>query len=176
MKRNKLLDYSLIASLLFFCCMCKNNDEIQQTSNTLSDEQIATNLSKTGKIDPDLLVGNWGIKNFAYTVDGKIISNEAPISKGRLNIPLAPTPTEYEQDDKWWLSVYNLMGFICELSGNFIKLTFEGSTYLYVTPPNIEYDIIEAFINSYSFVIKGNELIIHFTGVDKRNLLIFKKM
>ena len=38
-----------------------------------------------------------------------------------------------------------------------------------------EIAVFDALKNTYSFVIKGNELIIHFTKAENRNLLILKK-
>lgn len=46
-------------------------------------------------------------------------------------------------------------------------------TYAGVFPE--EEDIANALANAYSFTVKDNELIIYFTGTEKKNLLILKK-
>ena len=50
--------------LLFICWSCQQNDI------PLSDELISSNLSKKGKSDPEFLIGEWKIFEFAYTKDG----------------------------------------------------------------------------------------------------------
>jgi len=144
------------------------------TSELLSDELISSNLSKDGEIDPELLIGEWDIIEFAYTADGKKISDVATLTGGRLSIPFAPTPKKYEAEDRWRLSYFNSWWFICSLSGNLIKLQIMGSTYA-LGPPE-ENEIVSALQNSYSYVIKGNELFIYFTKVDNKNLLILKRL
>ena len=58
---------------------------------------------------------------------------------------------------------------------NLIKLTLYKDTF--DMPNMLQQDaVIFALSNAYSYVIKGDELIIYFTKVKNRNLLIFKKM
>jgi len=71
---------SMMMSLLFWSCQ----------NDPLSDEQITFNLSENGKNDPELLVGEWDAIAFAYTADGKRISDRTAISKGWLKIPNEP--------------------------------------------------------------------------------------
>ena len=167
--RNYKLAIPCIVCLLF-CLSCQNKfDEM------LSDEQISSNLLTMGdiggSIDPELLIGEWEFVKFAYTADGKKISNAITVLGGRLTIPIAPTPVEDDGSERWGLHCVNSMGFICSISDNLIDLSLRGSTYIYVLSPHIEYDLIYAFTNAYSFVINGNELIIHFKKVEDRNLL-----
>ena len=126
-----------------------------------------------GDVDSALLIGEWDCVKFAYTTDGSKISNVSNISKGNLTIPYAPTPTEQNVEDRWRLNHTNSNLFICSLDGNLIELKLKGSTY--AGSPQEEQDICEALVNTYSFVIKGDELLFYFNGVKGKNLLILKK-
>jgi uncharacterized protein YcfL len=115
--------------------------------------------------DQTLLVGEWDCIKFAYTADGKTILDINTLSKGRLVIP--------NMEDKWVFVHTNEIFYDHSLSGNSIKLTMNGSTF--INPPQEEIDICEALKNAYSFAIKDHELMIYFTGDDNKNLLILKK-
>ena len=167
--------------MIFFFWSC------QHEADQLSDEQISINLSIGGEINPELLIGEWDCSKFAYTADGIKISNVAAVSSGFLTIPTTSTPIDDDGAGRWGLSVINSMGFIYSLEGNRIELKQRGSTYIYVFSPHEEFDLISALNNAYSFVIKGNELMIHFqkvedkeelsycTVIKDKNLLILKK-
>ena len=43
-----------------------------------------------------------------------------------------------------------------------------------MSPPE-EKDIVSALVKAHTFVVKDDELIIYFTGMDGKNLLILKK-
>ena len=85
------------------------------------------------------------------------------------------------------MQVVNSSSYVCSIEGNLIELSGGSSTYINVVSPHLEYDLIYAFENAYSFVIKGNELIIYFPKIDdkeklshctvikNKNLLILKK-
>jgi len=191
-----------MASLCVFCtllswsCINIGNPNLPEP---LSDEQISINLSENGKSDPELLIGVWDAIAFAYTAEGKRMSNRTAISKGRLIIPKQPFIEKIEdiEDDwekvlnfRWHFSYVNSYGFFCLFSaGNEIELIKRGSTYIYPIPPNLEYDLICALTATISFVINGNELIFYFPKIEdndlfsyftvieknKTNLLIFKK-
>jgi len=163
--------FALIIILILFCWSCHNNEKDDQQ---LLQEQISDNLLISGDIDPELLIGEWEVIKFAYTEDGNKILDVADVSKGKLSIPYAPTPIENDGNDRWRLDHSNSNLFICSLSGNLLKLELRGSSFM--LSPQEEDEIVTALINAYSFVIKGNELIIFFTKVDKRNLLILKKI
>ena len=181
---------------------CQTKIEAEQP---LSDEQISINLSKTGKIDPDLLIGEWDAVAFACTVDGIEISNRTEISKGSLKIPDEPF-VENQSDIEvfmkepgnngkylWTLGCINSIGFFCLSSGgNIIDVLFCVTTLINVPTPHWEMDLVYALQTAQSFVIKGNELIFYFPKVDvedddeilssfevieknKTNLVIFKK-
>ncbi|MCL2739098.1 MAG: hypothetical protein FWE30_06595 [Bacteroidales bacterium] len=174
---------------LLLCLSCQN--EPNPTIEPLSDEQISSNLLTMGgidgSIDPQHLIGEWNLVKFAYTADGKEISNITTVSGGWLKILFAPTPVEHCVSDRWMLHCTNTMNYTCSISGNFIELEGRGSTYIHVPLPNIEIDAERAFANAYSFVINGNELIIHFKRIDdkktlsncvaieNKNLIIFQK-
>jgi len=182
--KNLILSISLISILsVITVCSCQYTNE---TSDPISD-MISLNLSKDGKIDPELLIGEWDCIMFAYTADGCNILNETALScalwDGRLTIPVVPTPKDYivNGDILWealWRFHYiNSHHLSCSLSGNSIKLNLLFATKKYDEPECIkkEIDITTALKNAYSFVVKDNELIIYFTGVEDKNLLIFKK-
>ena len=156
--------------IILLCYSCKNALETDQLQ---SDESISLNLSNGGEVDYELLVGEWDLINFAYTKDGKKISDASIISKGCFTIPYVPTPIDSKVDERCRLDHTNSIWFICSIYGNLIKFDPQGSTY--ILAPQEENEIVEALSNVYSFVIKGNELIVYFTGVKNKNLLILKK-
>jgi len=190
----------IAVTMLFVVCSiswsCQSKNEVND--QPLSDELITLNLSENGKTDPSLLIGEWDAIKFAYTANGTKIFDIVKIKSASLEIPIVPTGTECEVYDpetgmhkaseKWLLrSSINGGGWICSLSENLIKLTFCGSTKIYVPNPHEEWDLVWALNNAKSFVIKGNELMIFFTGDEenkgftsiagdkKINLLILKK-
>ena len=172
MKTNilKLTALCMLCTLFSWSCDTKNIEDDQQLS-----ELISTNLLKNElvSIDPALLIGEWNCEKFAYTADGNTISDVVTISKGSLTIPYAPTPIEHNAEDRWNLKHSNGNWFICSLTKNLIKLELRGSTFM-LSPPEEE-EIVNALMNAYSFAIKGNKLIIYFTGVKNKNLLILEK-
>ena len=196
MQKFTLATLCIVYTLLSWSCQNKNEVDL------LSDEQISFNLSQNGKTDPELLIGEWDAVKFAYTADGHRISDVVKISSAQLEIPVAPTYFEcdvynpengvYTASETWKLYVINGSAWVCSLSGNSIKVSFCGQTKRGVPCPHEEWDIFRAFYNAYSFVIKGNELIIFFiedvdgffgdvskpcsiVGGKKMNLIIFKK-
>ena len=122
-------------------------------------------LPENGDIDPALLVGKWDCIKFAYTANGKTFSDVSTLSKGRMEI--------LNLENKWRFVHTNEMFYLYSISGNSIKLTMNGSTFIY--PPQEETTICEALKNVYSFGIKGNELFFYFKGSETKNLLILKK-
>jgi hypothetical protein len=190
----KYIKSILIFSVLVGSFSCENINEADQP---LSDEQIAFNLSNSGENDPALLIGEWDCVKFAYTADGNNVSDVVKITSSVLVIQVAATSSEcevydlatgmYRQLEMWRLHCINSSGWLCSLSGNSIKFTFCGGTKIGVPIPHEEWDIEWAFHNAHSFVIKGNELMIFFTGDEgdkkftsvagnkKINLLILKK-
>jgi len=163
----KLITLCAICILFTWSCQMDNNE------GNMRNELISTNLLKVGDIKPSLLIGEWDFIEFAYTSDGSKMSNVSDIYKGSLTIPFAPTPIEQNLESRWRLDHTNSTWFICSLNGNLIKLKLNGST-LVGTPPE-EDEIVTALMNVYSFIIKGNELILYFTGDEDKNLLILKK-
>jgi len=171
-----------------------NKDENKSVIPKLSDEQITLNLAEHGKNDIELLVGEWNVTKFAYTMDGKRISNVKDIS----NLGFENNPA-----DKGFLAWYTIQitdGDVALMisdapSGLFGPLTFGTQNHFYSISGNSinfsrfsdnqyainlketddVYDVLFALKNTYSFVIKGKELIIYFTGIENKNLLILKK-
>ena len=166
---------------------CNNDDDEAAQVQQLSDEQITLNLIEYADagagINPELLIGEWDVVKFAYTADGKEISNVATVSGAWLKIPVEFNLGE----EAWLLHCLNSAFYACSISGNLIEFEPLGSTYIYVPTPHLEFDMEFALDNAYSFVIKGNELIIYFKKIDdkdslskctvikNKNLLIFKK-
>jgi hypothetical protein len=167
-----LLAAGAFVVMTFAVIGCNNDNGVVNNDNNQNDK-ISLNLSKNGEIEPTRLIGVWDCVKFAHTKDGNIISDIAVISKGELTIPVAPTPIEENVDDRWHLKHSNDNFYICSLSNNLINLTLKGSTFM-MSPPEEE-ELLLALANAYSFVIKGNELIIYFTGAENKNLLILEK-
>ena len=151
----------LVIVALFVAIGC-NKQEISQEIPPVNEET-----------DPALLIGEWDCVKFAYTEDGKTISDVAAISKGHLEIPFAPTPVENNPEDRWCFEYKNAILFICSISGNLIELKLDG--YTYAMPPPEELAIAWALENAYSFAVKDDELMIYFAKGDHWNLLILKK-
>jgi len=195
----KYLNFSLTIigfSLLSLSFSCKSERD-EEPGPQLSDEEITANLAKQGKCDPALLIGRWDSIRYAYTSDGNKIFYEVATTMGYcLVIPTVPTPSrpdsipdwkQWWHPDLWYLIPGSQPAFCCSLSGNLIFIKNSSSTYAgYGIEQN---DLVFALVNSYSFVIKGNELIIYFTGKPpeeeftkdytekfrNKNLLIFKR-
>ena len=138
-------------------------------------QEISKEIPPVNKeIDPALLIGEWDCVKFAYTEDGKTISDVAAISRGHLEIPFAPTPVENNPEDRWsFHHTYNTSYFICSISGNLIELKLDGYSFAAFLPEELA--IIFALENAYSFAVKDDELMIYFAKGDHWNLLILKK-
>ena len=157
-----------------FCWSCQNKSEADLP---LSDEIISSNLSESGKIDPELLIGEWDCIKFAYTADGNKISNVANISNCQVTVADAILWHEDEELLDHEFSVYfKVCSYPYSRSGNKIKIIHEKIACFAINVPwtNVELEVSNSLKNANSFVIKGNELIIHFTGVKNKNLLILK--
>jgi len=175
----------MLMIFLFWSCQNEGDAKLSEQLSFEQIEQISINLSIGGEINPELLIGEWELIKFAFTADGKKISDVAAISSGIL------IPTSIDDDGlaQWCLITANSTCFIYSLEGNRIKLKRKGVSfsYVYVIPPNEEYDLISALNNAYSFVIKDNELMIYFmkekdkeilsycTVTEDKNLLILKR-
>ena len=146
-------------------------------SELLSDELISSNLSKDGKTDPELLIGEWDAIKFAYTADGNSISSVSKISNCAVNIRNSFSLT----DDEWpgydISVVFKFCSYPYAISSEYLNYIVEKSAcyaiLIQYTDDEIEVDY--ALKNAYSFAIKDNELTIYFTGVKNNNLLILKK-
>ena len=140
------------------------------------------------------LIGEWDCIRFAYTADGKIISDVADIlSTAILSIVPIPDVSSigcgYEQVDlEWHLGIINWNRFYSSITGNLIKLKLCGSTYVGTPVPHVELDISFALPKAHSFFFRGDELFIYFEGEgdyeqwkdyfivkERKNLLILKK-
>ena len=145
----------------------------------LPDDQIASNLAEDGEIDPELQVGVWEFVKTAYTPDGYKISNETPISAGTLTIAswLIPKYNLSENQYGWYFDYRNSYGYTCSFSGNLIEFTsLPSNSNPRLSPSSEEKDLASILKSAYSFVIKGDELILSLTGVENKNLIILKKL
>ena len=183
----------VVCTLLCWSCLNKGEADL---SAPLSDEQISFNLSENGKTDPELLIGEWDVIAFAYTADGKKISDSKDVS----DLGLSKLGAEVKAAFTGWFRIRIIDGdpdlmMSDAPSGLFGPLSFGNSYHFYSISGNLMFfsrfsdssfginlpvtdevsDVRYALCNTYSFVIKGNELFILFTGVKNKNLLILKK-
>ena len=145
---------------------------INSVDDNLND-LITFNLAKLGIADSELLIGKWSFVTYAYTEDGIVISEIPSKPKGLLQIK----DTKVNSFEKQWEFKYeNTSYYECYLSGSLLKLPFRGSTLIYVPEEEEnEVNLTSAIRNVYSFVIKEDELLIYYIGIDDENILIFKK-
>jgi hypothetical protein len=145
-----------------------------------------------GSIDPELLFRGWVLTKFAYTADGKKISNVVAIT----DLGVGTTLYLPISDDSYWdredlirsFALTDLpsglivffhfypMDFLCSITDNLI--TYHADCQFIKAGINYSdqgWDVYKALQNIYSFVVKDNELIIDFTGDENKNLLFLKK-
>jgi hypothetical protein len=185
MKHVKLI---LIFSILagnFSCESLTEEDQTQDNADPL--DLISSNLLKMGKIDPALLIGEWDCVKFAYTADGneisdvKDISNLGQLAYGWYKIRIRDDdPTQYISDAPPGLFgplSFGVQNLFYSISGGLMHFSrFSDYVFQILLPETEEvHDVLYALRNTYSFVIRNNELIIHFTGAENKNLLILKK-
>jgi len=176
MKQTVIFLIGLIAVIIISFTGCK-----EETAKEENPDVIAANLLKQGAADPELLLGEWNFIRFAYTKDGKEISDRNTLGEGtpipQLEISSTATLIENEMLKMVWrLWFINSYRFHYSLKSNIIK--FESCDRTYVYSPkydHIEREIDAAFCNAYSFVIKDNKLIIYFKKGEDKNLLILEK-
>jgi len=176
----KIKFYVITFSVLwFFACFSCNMLDL--TDNEMNSNEISLNLSKNGEYEPSLLIGEWSLNKFAYTADGNKITI------------LADDLASYDILGKPHFSRLNILDYTNELGVPvwFFSYVSQFRVEYSITPPNhiqlslyqISYDlpnspkqeaIVSSLNNAQSFVIKGDELMIYFTGDKDKNLLIFK--
>ena len=126
---------------------------------------ICENLLEQGIANSFSLKGEWEFEYFAYTVDGSKIKNKEAIQKGYISI----TDT-----GSVWFYHTNTIHFSYTLdNSNGIFLTLLWSTE--INPRQEEISILDALKNSLCFVIKNDELLIHYKEADKKNIIILSK-
>ena len=135
-------------------------------------ETIAANLLKQGKADPELLIGTWKLIKFAYTPDGHSILNISSIVYGNsTEHPTLEIPEDFSNE--WKFCYHNYFRTNCKINGTLINfLNFRSITMVYAP---VEREVVAAFMNAYSYVIVGDELIIYFKNNEYKNLLVLKK-
>jgi len=126
---------------------------------------ICENLLDQGNANLSSLKGEWEFKHFAYTANGNKVKNQDDIQKGYINI----TDT-----GSIWFYHTNTIHYLFTLdNSNGIFITQNGSTY--INPPQEEISVSNAFNNAICYVIKDNQLFIHYDGDNKKNVLILNK-
>ena len=141
----------------------------------VSDMQITLNLAKNGEFDPKLLIGEWDFIKFAYTADGKEITDvaEKPYPNSDLLI-FGPTNELEKPIQSWLFGCSSQWRVYYEIfPPNLIKLSPSQTQFDNYSSPEDD-AMVSVLNNAYSFVIKDDELIIYFTRY--KNLLISKKI
>ena len=176
----------ILIAICLTATACKENKEPDDEPISIHD-LITANLLKQGTAAHELLTCDWVCVKFAYTEDGNTIVDGEDISQGIVKIP---------DIENVWLYYSNAgYHFDCLLNDNLINFTYDEnresytrvayhdeSTYneFFVSPqpPTIGEmaDIFYALSNAYSFVIIEDELIIYFTGVNDKNLMVLKNI
>ena len=172
MEKAKII-FSIIMILFLGSCQMKNETD-NEDDQLLSDEQISSNLAKSGKIDPELLIGEWDAIKFAYTSDGEKILDLVSISS---NSTVKMDNTTNLNEELLGPLLFMYCGYFYSRSNNLINYLDEKTACfaIYISHTNVEIKIINALKNTYCYVIKDKELIIYFKGIENENLLIFKK-
>ncbi len=128
---------------------------------------ICENILEQGIADSSSLVGEWELKSFAYTIYGRTIK-EKEENDGALLVT---------DSNQIVLRVVggNTLSYNYELQNdNHITNTGGGGT-LINSPADIaelENDLREALENTFCFVIKDNELLIHYNETDEPYITI----
>ena len=126
---------------------------------------ICENLLEQGVANSSSLNGEWEFEYFAYTANGSKIKNKDEIQKGYINV----TDT-----GSIWLNHANIIHYTYTLdNSNGIVILLKGSTF--INPPQEEIAVTNAFSNAKCYVVKDDNLLIHYAEEDKKNILILKK-
>ena len=155
----------------------------EKESKELSPDLIASNLAKNGKIDPELITGEWRLIKLAHTTNGNIMTRSRTTCLRMYDIlggahygVLRALDFTTESGIPMWLFGFK-SSFRVEYTisyPNLIKLSLFQISFDLPNSP-LQDTVVSALSNAYSFVIRNDELIIHFTGNSNRNLLIFQK-
>ena len=191
--KKRFIFTALTAMVMLVCLSCQNDMDGDKQSNL-----IASNLSINGNNDPALLIGEWDLIKFAYTPDGNEIKDVQPISLYWPTTDIRKSISIFDTDINEWgdcriefddvdfddltkISGHWYIGDQCPhyyvISENLMRhyTLVHCCTYKYIEYSEVELEIIEVLKNPYSFVIKDDELIIHFKGVKNKNLLFLKR-
>ena len=153
----------LIITLI--CCSCQSDME-----NDLLGEK---------------LIGKWEVMKFAYSDNNQNITNETLIP----NKEKSANINDYQMDmslEKKNLELDTTLLFISWFWGYYYysidinSMKFLESKpiggYIYKIPTDTQNDIQHTLTNTQSYIIKGKELRIYFTGLKEKNVLILKKI
>ncbi len=155
--------------VLIFCCTllflggCKKDEPIKNVCNYL--------LQK-GSADKSQLLGKWDFAAFAYTADGIDIKNERPITScGFWTGAGSMIITDSGRVDCYYNNMFHFNYSL--YNSNKITLTQAGSTKVNYMCQEVE--INYALSNADCFVVKNQQLIIHYKEQNNRNILILNK-
>lgn len=131
-------------------------------------------LLKQGVADKNELIGKWAFEALGYSSNGSDVKNKTPIggcenwkSSGYMQVT-----------NTGWINCryINSFQFRYEISNNnYIKLTPDGIETLVADLCNEE-EVMQALNQATCFVIKGNQLLIHFKELNGKNLIILNKL
>lgn len=146
------------------CCFASVTSGCEKDTDT-----ICRNLLDQGVADSNSLQGDWELKYMAETLNGINIFNEETISSDKL----------FRFEDEIinggvcnaWIGDYHAY------AENSISITVNSITFMLCeTDVNeLETRLLRAFRNSQCYVIKGDELILHFAGDAHKNVIIMAR-
>ena len=156
--------------------------ELSMTQPLKAIDYCDYDLYYSHKSNPERLLGVWELVKFAYTPGGNVITDVAEISNGTLAIMYIPPerPQYGMYGYQWWFSGRNEYMYEFSFSGNMIELAVNHFFSRYpdfpLPPSPEEVELENAIKNAHNFVIKDDELIIFFAGIENKNVLILKKI
>ena len=202
MKSKNIVTVFMLAAL-FLTVGC-DNSLFPRGENGDIEENYPPNGNEDKDSISALLVGSWNVVQFAYTSDGKTISKITDVSPPSVNrgtqniVRISEISSDewrnlYERLSYYWAEspwvelppfderVSLILGFrpdelFYSISDNLLNFNLITSDILVlVTYTDEEHQILHALQNTHNFVVKENELMIYFTGLEDKNLLILRR-
>ena len=169
---------------MLFICSCNKNDEF--TNDDIKIWISSFSLESGGSSVPDIFIGEWNPFAFAYKANEKKIKNIVVFGKNDFihsdGLIINEYPDDYEFDEALRGLIhmsFNNCGFVYSKSSDLINYSYEfykSPCFAALIPESkVEIDIKDALKGAYRFVNIKDDLIIHFKGASKKNLLILKK-
>ena len=193
----RLILFTLPLLLVMIIAGCSKKKE------PLSDRQVTINLAGDWEFNKELLLGMWKPVYFAYTDDGKQISERKDVA---ISLDCTVEITDRGTDDGLIFTFFEIYRMLYTTSSYFARLTTKQYVYIGAGMYNgagLQYDTFNGLDNmiantigpdfkrvelnygelniytvlekAYGFVIRKDELFIYFTGNKNVNLLILKK-